>query len=55
MIDMISNAGKFGEKKAECRLRKLIGLLYENDRMDDIKKIVDDEKYLEELYQEYNL
>lgn len=55
MVDMISNAEKIGEKKAEIRIRKLIGLLYRDDRVEEVRKIADDEKYLEQLYEKYNL
>ena len=55
MIDMISNAEKIGEKKAETRLRKLMGLLYEESKIEDMKRIANDEEYLEELYRRYNL
>ncbi|MGI6502271.1 MAG: hypothetical protein ACOX1S_15640 [Anaerostipes sp.] len=46
---------KYGEKRGETRLSTLMNRLFEDERMNDVKKAINDSKFRKNLYQEYGI
>ncbi|MDD3746589.1 MAG: hypothetical protein PHD70_08990, partial [Anaerostipes sp.] len=44
-----------GEKRGETRLSTLMNRLFEDERVNDVKKAINDSKFRKNLYQEYGI
>ena len=55
-IEQSRNEGEIkGEIKGEAKVYKLLQLLLENNRADEIQKIASDETIQQKLYKEFNI